>query len=1191
MAAEIPRAIERGQINEARKKLDWYYDVFGPDNFFLELQEHDIPELQKINKSLLELGPRYQARYVATNDVHYIQPEDAKLQDILLAVQTGALLSDPKRMRMSGASYYLRSAQEMAEIFAEVPEAISNTLLIAERCDVDLGFQGYHLPDFPVPDGHNAATYLRKLCEDGLVERYGDRAHDPVVRERLEYELDIINTMGFDAYFLIVWDLCVYAREHGIWYNARGSAAGSIVAYTLYITLVDPLEHGLIFERFLNPGRVSMPDIDLDFRDDRRAEIMEYCAQKYGDDKVAQIITFGTMKARAAIRDVGRVQDVPLSEVDRVAKLIPNVPGKPVTIEEALQEVNEFKSVYGSAPYINELIDTAKGMEGVVRNAGTHAAGVVITDKPIIEYLPLHRPTGSAQDSPIKTVTQFAMSVIDEQGLLKVDFLGLSTLTVMARACDLICERHGVDLNLDNIPLDDPETFELLGRGETAGVFQVEGAGMRRYLMEMKPQNLDHVIAMVALFRPGPMDFIPDYIARMHGKQEIDYLHPKLEPILEETYGITVYQEQIMYTAMHLADYTASEADFLRKTVAKKKEQELLKQRDRFVSGAVENGVSAEIANQIFDQWEAFARYGFPKGHAADYGVIAVQTAYLKSHYPVEYMTALLAVEQNNTDKVALYVADARRMDIDVQPPDINKSGWDFTIADHENGTTSIRFGLGAVKNVGHGPVDLILEGRQGGEFKDLNDFVRRVDLRKVGKRSLECLIKVGALAAFGPRTALLEALDRFMAISASHFKAVESGQMSLFGPQTGLVEKIELPVMAMEISRREQLNWERDLIGLYVSDHPLSPVMEAVRQNITHSAAELCEAQEGQVVRVAGLITRLRPHTTKKGDAMAFATIEDFQGEIDLVIFPRTFTKYQRIIQWDNIIMVDGKVDSRSAEPKVLVDHITTELNHVSPLRESALVQQPPPKGQSPRRRSPQPRHSPNSRLPQPDPPAVDHASEDNKSGDYAPGWKNGQMPPPPEAFPPGWDDANGVEPQPVAVEIPAEPTESKPELAIPIEIETVEGESLGEDSEQGEVELGEMEEAGLTANESALAEKEDVEELPLPLVPAEIPEKVLEPILPPLRPQGSEDIQMITVILRPRQDRTRDKLLLRRIFGLLICQPGEDRFAFQIFEHGKGHLLEFPNLTTGICPELVVQITELVGAENVRIEPITLQ
>jgi len=1225
MAAEIPRAITRGKMENARKKLEWYYDVFGPENFYLELQEHDIPELEVINKALLELGPRYQAKYVATNDVHYINPQDARLQDVLLAVQTGSLLNDPKRMRMTDETYYLRTPQEMATIFSEVPEAIQNTALIAERCEVDLGFKGYHLPDFQVPEGYNTGTYLRKLCEDGLRKRYGDHADDPVIRERLEYELGIISQMGFDAYFLIVWDLCVYAKEHGIWYNARGSAAGSIVAYSLFITLVDPIEHGLIFERFLNPGRVSMPDIDLDFRDDRRAEMMEYCAYKYGSDKVAQIITFGTMKARAAIRDVGRVQDIPLSEVDRIAKLIPNIPGKPVTIEQAIETVPEFKTAYDSAPYVRDLIETAQGMEGVVRNAGTHAAGVVITDKPIVEYLPLHRPTGSAQDSPVKTVTQFEMSIIDNQGLLKVDFLGLSTLTIMARACDLICQRHGVELNLDNIPLDDPETFDLLGRGETAGVFQVEGSGMRRNLVEMKPKNLDHVIAMVALFRPGPMDFIPDYIARMHGEQEIKYLHPKLEPILEETYGITVYQEQIMYSAMHLANYSASEADFLRKTVAKKKEKELLEQRDRFVSGAIANGISEEIANQVFDQWEAFARYGFPKGHAADYGVIAVQTAYLKTHYPVEYMTALLAVEQNNTDKVGVYVADCRRMGIEVLPPDINKSEWDFSIEDNADGTSAIRFGLGAVKNVGRSPVDVLLEARKGAPgstqekpFTELNDFVRRGDLRKVGKRALECLIKVGALSALGNRMALLDAMDRIISISASHFKAADSGQMSLFGPQTGLIEKIELPSTSMDVPRREQLNWERDLIGLYVSDHPLSPVMEAIQQNISHSAGELVEAQHQQIVRVAGLVTRIRPHTTKKGDPMAFVTIEDFQGMIELVVFPRTYAKYQAFLQWDNIIMVDGKVDAQGAEPKVLVDHITTELDHVIPLKTlehpkkgSSRQRETPSEGENGyQQNAPKPRRSVQVGDKTPAPVEGSHRNEEF-TPPVEPDWEEVGMPPPPDEFPFGWDHANGLvlepassvsPPSPVATDIVVDPAPEQELAELSVDEQPI---SDADGADEAIVEI-----AGTNAQDlppprlmteplttrpvpvdPAATELSGLEPTPAVLSQPEVHEKVLQPIVPPLGRDMTEDIHMITVILRPREDKVRDKLLLRRIFGLMISLPGNDRFAFHIFEHGRGHLLEFPNLTTGLSPTLIAQLYELVGPDSVRIEPITFQ
>ncbi len=1150
MAAEIPRAIQNGDIEGAQKKLDWYYNVFGAENFYLELQEHEIPELEQINKKLLELGPRYQSKYVATNDVHYINPSDAELQDILLAVQTGSLLTDPKRMRMSDSTYYLKTAGEMSQIFREVPEAIANTLSIAERCDVNLDFTEYHLPDFDVPTGYTDATYLRELCNQGLRRRYGDQADAAHIVERLEYELGIIHEMGFDSYFIIVWDLCKYAQEKSIWYNARGSAAGSIVAYSLNITLVDPIEHGLIFERFLNPGRISMPDIDLDFRDDRRAEMMSYCAEKYGADRVAQIITFGTMKARAAIRDVGRVKDVPINEVDRIAKLIPNIPGNPVSIADALETVPDFKKAYQSAAYIRDLIDTAMGMEGVVRNAGTHAAGVVITDKPIIEYLPLHRPTGNAQDSPVKTVTQFAMSVIDAQGLLKVDFLGLSTLTVMARACDLIKARHGVEFNLDNIPLDDEDSFKLLSRGETAGVFQVEGAGMRRYLVEMKPTTLDHVIAMVALFRPGPMENIPSYIARMHGEEEIEYLHPLLEPILKETFGITVYQEQIMYTAMQLGGYTASEADILRKAVSKKKESALLQQRDRFVNGALENEISEDIANKIFDNWEAFARYGFPKGHAADYGVIAVQTAYLKTHYPVEYMTALLAVEQNNTDKVAVYAADCRRMGIDVLPPDIKVSQWDFTIEDNDGGSSSIRFGLGAVKNVGRNPVDAIIAARkEDGALDNINEFVRNVDLRKVGKRALESLIKVGALDHIAPRSSLLEMLESLLSISTSHFKAADAGQMSMFGGDTGFAETIQLPPAVQEISRRQQLNWERDLIGLYVSDHPLSPVADAIDQNISHYSNELAEAASEQIVRVAGIITRIRPHTTKKGAPMGFATIEDTRGVIELVIFPRMWKKYIDLIDFNKIVMVTGKVDAQGADAKVLVDHISTELDHVTPL--AAVV---PRRKQVSQHVEPVP--APHAIPSQKNPVSEAPASYESESKD-----SNAGVPPPPEAFPPGWDQIENV----------------KTELASTPE-------------EQQGSSVDDLPAAPVTTTKHAALESARPESEPLPATVLEIPPaQYFSPL--PASDSDSGQLHRITVILRPKLGKVRDNLVIRRVFGQLISNPGKDRFSLHIFESGGGYLLEFPNYTTQLTPELIADLRFLVGEENVRVEPITFQ
>ncbi len=941
MSGEVPRTILEKGVEAGRQKLDWYFETFGVDHFFIELQNHNIPELPALNKTLIELGKRYNAKFIATNDSHYINQSDARLQDIMLSIQTGALLSDPNRMRMTGNTYYLRSPEEMAALFPENPDALSNTLDIAERCNVKLDKKGYHLPEFDVPAGFTPETYLRQLCMEGLAERYGSRANSPEIKERLEYELGIIHQMGFDAYFLIVWDLCKHSRELGIWYNVRGSGGGSMVAYCLDISLVDPLEHGLLFERFLNPQRISMPDIDLDFQDDRRSTMMEYCAQKYGSDKVAQIITFGTLGARGAIRDVGRVMDIPLSEVDRVAKAIPSGQGQlNVTIKEALAKSPEFLAIHEEADYLRDLIDTASQMEGVVRNAGTHAAGVVITDVPIVEYAPLHRPTSGSEDSPIKTVTQFEMSIVDKLGLLKVDFLGLSTLTVMQRACDLIRTRHGKEYTLYNIPTDDQETFQFLGQGHTAGVFQLEGNGMTRYLVQMKPQSLENIIAMVALFRPGPIQFIPDYINRMHGVKPVTYRHPLLEKILKETYGVPIYQEQIMLAAMELAGYTAADADDFRKAISKKNVDSIKKHNVRFIAGAQKNGIDAETAKAIFEDWEGFAQYGFNKSHAADYGVIAVETAFLKTHYTAEYMTALLSASKNDTDKVAFYVADCRSMGIEILPPDVKSSQWDFSIEDREGAAPAIRFGMGAVKNVGAAPVDLIIAARKDGPFKDLNDFVRRVDLHQMGKRSLECLVRVGALDSLGPRKSLLEALDSMVSISGSHFRALYSGQMSFFGTISGVEEEIHLPI-TQSLDPREQLEWEKELIGLYVSDHPMTPYLAMLRGRITHSSAELSEAANKDKVVVAGLVTRMRTLTTKNGKGMAFATIEDIQGAIELVLFPKTWERFAPFVRQDNVILVEGKVDAEGGDPKVLVDLI-------QPLTANDLQAAPPPPAKS---------------------------------------------------------------------------------------------------------------------------------------------------------------------------------------------------------------------------------------------------
>ncbi len=864
-----------------------------------------------------------------------------------------------------------------------------------------------------------------------------------------------------------------------------------------------------------------MPDIDLDFPDDRRAEMMHYCAEKYGHDKVAQIITFGTMKARAAIRDVGRVMDIPLQEVDRVAKAIPNLP--PMSIEEALEKSPEFKQLYNDAPYLQNLIDTAKGMEGTVRNAGTHAAGVVVTDRPVEEYTPLHRPTSNMGDSPIDTVTQFEMSVIDKLGLLKIDFLGLSTLTIMALTSKLIEERHGVKLTLSNIPTDDPETFELIGRGETIGLFQVESSGMRRYLKEMKPKRLEHVIAMVALYRPGPMDFIPDYIDRMHNRQEISYRHEDLVPIYEETFGLPVYQEQIMHSAVAIAGYTPSESDSLRKAVAKKKAEDLNKHKKKFISGAVERGIDRQTAEDIFTDWEKFARYGFNKAHAADYGLISVQTAYLKTHYPVEYMAALLTVYQGNTDKVTLYASECRQMGIEVLPPNINYSCWDFTIEDGASGENCIRFGIGAVKNVGEGPVGEIILGRGQTKFQDVNDFLRRVDLRKVGKRALESLIQVGALDDFGSRPALLESMDRILAISISNFQAADAGQISMFGDTTGLTETIKLPEAKTPINRRAQLDWERELIGLYVSDHPLSTVLESLKKHVTHFAQDLNEAKHNDIVRVAGLVTKIRQHQTKNGKPMAFATIEDIQGTIDLVLFPNTWKEYAELVRFDEIIYVRGKADANGGDTKVLVDQVSTSISQVEPVSAPAPAEPgtsrvtPPPIAISPPVNQ---NDDPGLEVPPPFEEILEAAPANN--GDF-----------PPLEVPPI---------TPLETDLPDQPS-TAPAAQADIQVQ-------------------------------------------------DTPEPESEPAIPPAPERvgnitlDEDSTYLITVILKNRGDTMRDKLRLRQVYGTLISYPGGDRFAFQIIENDKAHLLEFPNASTKASKALIKQLREMLGRENVQVE-----
>lgn len=956
-SGQVPRLILDGKREQARQAFAWYRDVFK-DRFYVELQEHGIAEMAGLSKEMLALAREFNVPVIATNDAHYLKPEDAVAQDILICIQTQTVITDPKRLRMEGNDYYLKSADEMRVVWNEVPEALLNTRLVADRCNVDLDFKGYRIPKFPVPDGFTAETYLRHLCEQGFKKFYPNE--NRVARERLDYELRVIHEMGFDTYFLIVWDLCRAAREKDIWFNIRGSAAGSIAAYCSGITNLDPIEHGLIFERFLNPGRVSMPDIDLDFQDDRRAELIEYTVQKYGSENVAQIVTFGTLGAKAAIRDVGRALDYPLPDVDRIAKMLPGGPN--VHIDPCLESVPEFKQAYEENDYIHKLIDNARSLEGVARHASTHAAGVVVSDRPVVEYVPLHRPTkgeaASAEgekiirvDAPAKKergkigfpITQFEMNILERVGLLKMDYLGLATLTIMRRACELIEKRHGKRFTLENIPTDDVKAFELLARGDVTGVFQVEGAGLRRVLTQIKPNKFEHIVAAIALYRPGPMEFIDSYIARMHGREKIQYSNPKLAPILEETFGICVYQEQIIQMATDLAGYSSSEADLLRRAVGKKDKEKLFKEREKFVEGCQKaSSIPKATAEQLFVDLEGFARYGFNKAHAADYAVLTCQTAYLKAYYPLEYMTALLTNDIGDTEKIGILVNEARRSGTEILQPNINTSDLDFTIAQNNK---AIHFALSAIKNVGTGPVEVILAARaKGGAFKSLDDFCRRVDLRLVNRRVMESLIRAGAFDQFGKRAQLLAVLDRMLSASQAAHNASDRGQMSMFG-SVGIAAGVSadtfgtLPDVA-EIPNRDKLASEKELMGVYFSDNPLLRLAKSNLKDISHTVNQLDENIAGQMVTLAGVVTSARVITTKKGDPMAFAQIEDPTGNIEVTIFPRTYAQTKALWGNDAVLKVKGKVESREGKVKILCETAaeykieTLERSNVSTLK-----------------------------------------------------------------------------------------------------------------------------------------------------------------------------------------------------------------------------------------------------------------
>ncbi len=909
LGGEIPKALEVDDWESARRLAGEYGEILGKGRFFLEMQDHGLPEQRRLNEQLLRLAPEVDLPLVATNDLHYVHQSQSEAHDVLLCVGTGSQIDTPGRMRFESAEFYLKSAAEMEALFPDQREALLNTRRIAEMIDLRLPIGETRIPSFPIPAGHTVESWLREECERGLVARYGDPG--PVVRERLEYELGVILRMGYAGYFLIVADFVRFAREQGIQTTCRGSAPGSIVTYTLGITPVDPIHYRLPFERFLNPDRVTMPDIDVDFEDGRRDEVIAYVTRKYGSDHVAQIITFGTMLARAAIRDVGRVLGHSYGEVDRIAKAVPNQLG--IRLEEALAISPQLREMYHGDPGVHRIVDFAEQLEGVARNASTHAAGVVISREPLTDLMPLQRATNSDA-----LMTQYEMHGVEALGLLKFDFLGLSNLTILRHAVDMIRAERAVAIDLDAIPLDDARTFELLASGETTGVFQLESAGMRRYIRELRPSSVFDLAAMVALYRPGPMENIPQYIRRKHGLEKVTYLHPLLEPYLERTYGIFVYQEDIMSAAMALAGFTGPEADTLGYAIRKKKSAVLRSMREQFVTQAAERGVPPDTIDAVFKAFEPFERYGFNKAHATCYGLVAYQTAYLKANFTVEYMTSVLTAFRDREEKVAAAVAECRRLGIRVLPPDVHRSSVEFTVE-----VDAIRFGLLAVRNVGEGAIESIIAAREeGGRFRSLADLCTRIDLRLANKRVLESLIKVGALEDLGHPAQLLVGLDDALAAAQASQRDKASGQTSLFDLATDPAA-LEKPLPdEPPAGGRERLRWEKELLGLYLSDHPLGEVEEQMARIVTAYSGDLRDEQlDGQRVVVGGVITGMRTLVTKAKATMAVATVEDLQGAIEVLVFPRTYEETRETWVEGVIVLVAGRIDHRGEEVQLLAD------------------------------------------------------------------------------------------------------------------------------------------------------------------------------------------------------------------------------------------------------------------------------
>ncbi|MGM0367560.1 MAG: DNA polymerase III subunit alpha [Actinomycetota bacterium] len=917
ISGKIPKLIQKNMLREAGTALEEYIGIFGEDNFYLEIQNAGIPEQAEVNKVLADFSKRYGVPLVATNDVHYLNKEDSKAHDVLLCIQTGSTVNEEDRLKFSTNEFYFKNYRKMLEIVGDYPQALDKSLEITEKCKLDLEFNLSLIPPYKVPDPYNPDKYLRKLCFEGAKQRYGEINEQ--VKQRLEKELEVIEKMGFSEYFLIVWDFVKFAKKNSIRVGpGRGSAAGSIVSYVLNITDIEPLKYGLLFERFLNEERKSMPDIDIDFCYEKRNEVIRYVTQKYGKNKVAQLITFGTMAARQSIRDAGRVLEVPYAEVDAIAKLIPMELN--VTINNSLDQVTELKEIYENDQRMREVIDTAMSLEGIARQDSIHAAGVVISSDDLYNYTPIQREGNE------DIVTQYKMEDVQKIGLLKMDFLGLKTLSLIDKTIFLIKKTKGIDINMSNTNLEDKKTFNMLREGECLGVFQLESSGMRELVINLKPNRFEDLIALLALYRPGPLQsgMVSDFVDAKHKRRKITYPHPSLENILKSTYGIILYQEQVMAIASELAGFTMSEADILRSAISKKKRKLLAKQKTKFIKGAKDRGIDEKTAINIFELINHFAEYGFNKSHSTAYAMISYQTAYLKANYPVEFMAALLSIRMGSQEKVAQYVNETRRLGIEVLPPDINESYADFTVV-----ADSIRFGLSAIKNVGSNVIEEIeKERKENGRFRDFVDFCKRVTTSTLNKKTIESLIKSGTFDSFGlSRKFLLENFNKIIEETNKIRKDREIGQFSLFDTNGNNQEEVmlgdifEKSTDYEEFPQKKLLNFEKEMLGLYISGHPLSEYENALGQ--VSPIEDLASAKDKSEVEIGGIISAIKPIFTKNNKQMYFVTFEDISESIEIIVFPTVLEKFKELLSTDNIVKVRGRLDKKEDQLKVIAKDV----------------------------------------------------------------------------------------------------------------------------------------------------------------------------------------------------------------------------------------------------------------------------